>query len=324
MPNAYRLDRPGSIHHVMSHCVEGCRAIDEEESRADFLKRLSLLVEKGFLRIHAWALMPNHYHLLVETLGAPLGVSIHKLLTGFAGAYNRRNARRGHVFDARFRSILVERDAYFLKLVEYIYLNPLKAGIVLSIDELEIYPWTGYSAYMGRRSCHWLATDILESLHDESRTILREMYPETQQPGALEDDSVMDSGNFTIGAEGLKEHESDRPVSPHSRAIRILGSRSFALDQYELYRSNRKINLRDRHEQHVAMELLLSMIAEQEGIPRAILRSGGRGKKLTRARRRLVRELVRIAGVTQTDAASFLKLSQSAVSQIIERSQMGN
>lgn len=324
MPNVYRLDRPGSLHHVMSHCVEGCRAFDEECFRTDFLKRLTLLVGKGAIRIHAWALMPNHYHLLMETADAPLAVTMHRLLTGFASEYNRRNSRRGHVFDARFRSILVERESYFLRLMEYIHFNPLKAGIISTLRELEDYPWTGYSAIMGRQSCRWMTTDVLESLLDAPGTTLRDRYQNLHEVSTLEDDMLMDSGSYTIGAKGLQEHDPARPISPHSRAIRILGSKSFALDQYGLYRNHRRANLRNRHEQHVAMELLLSMIAEQEGVPGAILRSGGRGKKLSRARRLLIRELVRIAGVTQADVASFLRISQPAVSQILERPQAEN
>lgn len=312
------MDDPGTFHHVMSHCVEGCQALSEETIRKDFLKRLSTLVEKGALRIHAWALMLNHYHLLAEPTGLPLSVSMQRLLTGFASQYNRRKSRRGHVFDARFRSILVEKESYFLKLVAYIHLNPIKAGLVGSLKQLAEYPWTGHAAIMGERTCGWLTTDVLESLLGSTDEDLKVQCEELLLAELGEEEGVLETGSFTIASGGLKTVDAQAPVSPHSRTIRVLGSKTFALEQYKRTRNMRRARLRNRLEQHAAMEAVLSMVAQEHVLPEAMLRSGGKGKRLTEARRQLIRQLVWETGVSQADIASYLRLSQSAVSQILD------
>jgi REP element-mobilizing transposase RayT len=124
----------------------------------DFLRRLAILAEKGAITVYAWALLPNHVHLLVRTGTRPLARTMRSLLTGYAGAFNRRHRRAGHLFQNRYRSIVVEEEAYFLELVRYLHLNPLRGGVVPDLRALERYPYTGHSALMGRIPRPWQAT----------------------------------------------------------------------------------------------------------------------------------------------------------------------
>ena len=158
MPRGPRLDAPGVLHHVMVRGIERRPIFRDEEDRADLLTRLASLVEVGALTIYAWSLLPNHAHLLVRTGRRSLARSMRALLTGYAGAFNRRHKRVGHLFQNRYKSVVVEEEPYLLELVRYLRLNPLRARIVRDLEGLERYPWTGHAALCGCVPRPWQAT----------------------------------------------------------------------------------------------------------------------------------------------------------------------
>ncbi len=98
MPRQPRLDSPGTLHHVMVRGLERRVIFRDDPDRADFVDRLAQLAEQGALTVYAWALLPNHAHLLIRTGTRPLARSMRSLLTGYAGAFNRRHKRVGHLF----------------------------------------------------------------------------------------------------------------------------------------------------------------------------------------------------------------------------------
>ncbi len=112
----------------------------DDTDRADFVTRLAALVEAGALTVYAWALLPNHAHLLVRTGSRPRPRSMRSLLTGYAGAFNRRHRRAGHLLQNRYKSIVVEAEPYLLELVRYLHLNPLRAQVVPDLRALARYP----------------------------------------------------------------------------------------------------------------------------------------------------------------------------------------
>lgn len=150
MPRGPRLDAPGTLHHVMVRGIERRRIFETTADRRDFVARLEAVVGGTGLRVLAWALLPNHVHLLVRTGPQPLATAMRRLLTGYAVAFNHRHQRHGHLFQNRYKSILVEEDPYLLELSRYIHLNPLRAQIVRDLAALDRYPWTGHSALVGR------------------------------------------------------------------------------------------------------------------------------------------------------------------------------
>ncbi len=100
----------------------------------------------------AWALTPNHFHLLLKTGAMPVSTVMKRLLTGYAMHCNRRHKRQGHLFQNRYKSILCQEDTYLLELVRYIHLNPLRAKLVEDMKGLDNYPYGGHSALMGKNS----------------------------------------------------------------------------------------------------------------------------------------------------------------------------
>ncbi len=112
MPRQARLDAPGTLHHVMVRGIERTTVFRDDADRTDFVARLAQLATQGALTVYAWALLPNHAHVLLRTGPRPLARSMRSLLTGYAGAFNRRHKRVGHLFQNRYRSIVVEAEPY--------------------------------------------------------------------------------------------------------------------------------------------------------------------------------------------------------------------
>lgn len=149
MPRQARLDIPGLLQHVIVRGIERTDIFLDDDDRRRLLDRLgSLLVETG-TDCFAWALIPNHFHLLLRCNRLELSRFMRRLLTGYAVTFNRRHKRAGHLFQNRYKSIVCEEDPYFLELIRYIHLNPLRAGLVKDLEGLDRYPWCGHAGLLG-------------------------------------------------------------------------------------------------------------------------------------------------------------------------------
>ena len=151
MPRQPRLDAPGLLQHVMARGIERRKLFRDDKARKSFLDHLAIILEETQTQCYAWALIPNHFHLLLITGPTPLSKAMRRLMTGYAVTFNKRQKRIGHLFQNRYKSVICEEDPYLLELIRYIHLNPLSAGIVKDLKELDKYPWTGHSAILGRR-----------------------------------------------------------------------------------------------------------------------------------------------------------------------------
>lgn len=153
MPRQPRLDVPGLVHHVMARGIEGRDLFRDDDDREGFLARLADGVgSPGGPQLYAWALMSNHFHLLLRGGDGGLSPMMRRLMTGHAVTYNLRHKRQGHLFQNRFKSIVVEEETYFLELVRYIHLNPVRAGVVKSLDEMGAYRYSGHAVILEQRN----------------------------------------------------------------------------------------------------------------------------------------------------------------------------
>jgi REP element-mobilizing transposase RayT len=140
------------VHHVMARGIEGSAIFRDGRDREEFLRRLGEVVLAGQAQLLAWALIPNHFHLVLRPRRAYLKDLMRRLMTGYAGWYNRRHQRQGHLFQNRYRSIVVEEEPYLLELVRYVSLNPVRAGVVEGLDELDGFPYAGHAVILGHRA----------------------------------------------------------------------------------------------------------------------------------------------------------------------------
>lgn len=148
MPRQARIDAPGALHHIIVRGIERRKIFRSDYDRQNFLERLSELILETRTYCFAWALIPNHFHLLLRTGATPIADLMRRLLTGYAGWFNKKYKRHGQLFQNRYKSFLCQEDVYLKELVRYIHLNPLRAGIVAAMKELDKHPWCGHSVLM--------------------------------------------------------------------------------------------------------------------------------------------------------------------------------
>ncbi|MCD6304776.1 MAG: transposase, partial [Deltaproteobacteria bacterium] len=129
--------------------MERRKLFRDDKDRQSFLERLAVILEETQTQCYAWALIPNHFHLLLRTSLTPLSKVMRRLMTGYAVTFNKRHKRTGHLFQNRYKSVVCEEDPYLLELIRYIHLNPLRAGLVKDLQELDKYPWSGHSTILG-------------------------------------------------------------------------------------------------------------------------------------------------------------------------------
>ncbi|MFW6147985.1 MAG: transposase [Thermodesulfobacteriota bacterium] len=151
MPRLARLDAPGLLQHVMARGIERTKIFRDEKDRKSFVERFAGVLESTQTQCYAWALIPNHFHALLRTGVVPLSKVMRRFMTGYAVTFNKRHKRSGHLFQNRYKSVVCEEDPYLLELIRYIHLNPLRAGLVKDLKELDRYRWAGHSAILGRR-----------------------------------------------------------------------------------------------------------------------------------------------------------------------------
>jgi putative transposase len=149
MPRQPRIDIEGVLQHVMVRGIERRDIFLDERDRTAFLARLSQLLVRTQTDCLAWAFLSNHAHLLLRPTMPILSHLMQRLLTGYSVSFNLRYHRSGHLFQNRYKSIVCEEDSYLLELVRYIHLNPLRAGLVPSLRELDSYKWGGNAGIMG-------------------------------------------------------------------------------------------------------------------------------------------------------------------------------
>jgi putative transposase len=156
-----RVEYAGALHHVMSRGNDGIPTFRDDEDRELFLDLLAEEISRSRWILHEYCLMTNHFHLAIETPECTLSTGMHRLLGRYAQRFNRKHGRRGHLFQERFKNILVESESYGLVLSPYIVLNPVKAGMVALPEE---WKWSSYQARAGMIHCpEWLTIDPLLS-----------------------------------------------------------------------------------------------------------------------------------------------------------------
>ncbi len=149
MSRQLRLQFPGAVYHVTSRGNAQQDIFADDADRARFLDLLGREIEQQRWRCHAYCLMDNHYHLLVETPEANLSRGMGRLNMAYAQGFNRRHQRVGHLFQGRFHAIVVEKDSHLLELCRYVVLNPVRAGIAAVP---EVWPWSSYRATASGRA----------------------------------------------------------------------------------------------------------------------------------------------------------------------------
>ena len=270
----------------------------DDEDRRDFVARLECLVEEESFLCFAWALMPNHVHLLLKTGPFPLRRLMARLGTGYALRFNRRHERVGHLFQNRYKSILVERESHLHALVPYVHANPLRAGLVRSAAELEHYPWTGHAALLGHASNSFLSTrEVLSwfgARPPEARRVMRALMeggPAEPSGNRPEDDPDSRSLPGPPRDAGAAQPSSGPKLEPNGPPA------------------------------PETLEALLEWVCSRVGTSVAEVRSGRRTTRAVQARSVTAHLAATRLGVRGMEISRFLRLDSGSTSRAATRGQ---
>ena len=320
MPRQARLDAPGTLHHVMVRGIERRRIFTDDHDRNAFVSRMGDLASEGKTGIYAWALLPNHVHILLRSGVQGLPRYMRRLLTGYAVTYNRRHQRYGHLFQNRYKSILCEEDTYFMELVRYIHLNPLRAKLVEDSSSLERYRWCGHGILTGRFKNEWQDRDYVLSWFGKKEGVARAAYRKYVEEGISQGRRPDLVGGGLIRSQG----GWSQVLSMRRRNLceasdeRILGSGDFVERVIQEADENfqRMIQARKKKQE---MAVLINKMCEKGGISRKELQSGSRRRPVSSARSRVALEMVRNRGFSLAETARQLGVSTSGISKLLLR-----
>jgi putative transposase len=180
MARKARIHYPGALYHVILRGNARQDIFIDDGDRYRFY----LLMQEGIARyrhsIHAFCLMTNHLHLLIQVADIPLSRIMQNLSFRYTRWSNGRQGKSGHLFQGRYKAVLVNADEYLLELVRYLHLNPVRAGLVN--DPLE-FPWSSHRAYCGKENIPWLNTDLTLSAFGKHRDTARRKFLQSVSEG---------------------------------------------------------------------------------------------------------------------------------------------
>jgi REP-associated tyrosine transposase len=322
MPRKARIDIAGALHHLIIRGIERKRIFRNDQDRDNFLSRLGRIPAESKTACYAWALLPNHAHLLLQTGQVPLATVMGRLLTGYALTFNHKYRRHGHLFQSRYKSILCQEDSYLLELVRYIHLNPLRAKMVPDYEALGRYWYSGHSVLLGNKKKPWQDIEYVLGYFSPRKGLARRKYGEYVQEGIGRGRRPEWVGGGLIRSLGGWKEVSGL-IAGGGRVKgdeRILGDSDFVMDV--LKASEEEMERRYRLK---ASGLNLERIAQQVagifGIEAEELWGLGKHSRIVLARSVFCYWAVRELGVRETEMARRLKITQPAVSVSVRRGE---
>jgi hypothetical protein len=223
---------------------------------------------------------------------------MRKLMTRYAVYFNRRHRRSGHLFQNRYKSIVCEEEPYLLELIRYIHLNPLRAKVVNSLDELDTYPWCGHAALMGKILCNWQDRKyVLDNFSTDDRKavlLYRQFVDEARDRGKRPE---LTGGGLVGSLGGLPRVVSGENNVHSSYDARILGSSTFV--------------------NHI--KAIIAQSCKDSGINEQQIANGSRNRIVSKTRAKLVHTLVLELGLPITKTACLLGVSISAVANVLKK-----
>ena len=320
MPRRARLDAPGTLHHVIVRGIEKRRIVNDVADRKNFVKRMGELSTSTKTSIYAWALMTNHAHILLRSSEFGLSGLMRRLLTGYAVSYNRRHRRWGYLFQNRYKSIVCDEDAYFIELVRYIHLNPLRAKLVKNLAQLDRYRWSGHGVLMGIITNDWQDSDYVLKYFGKKEGVARKAYrnyvkkaiDEGRRPELVGGGLIRSLGGWS--AVKAMRRSGDRELSDD----RILGSGEFVERIIKEAEAKIKYQLPVK-EHHQKIDEYIAHLCRSENVSIAELKAGGRRKEVSGVRVRIALGLVKRHGVSLAEVARRVGVSTSGISKILKR-----
>ena len=322
MPRQARIDAPGALHHIIVRGIERRDIFKDHGDRQSFIERLGDILSDSQTPCYAWALMPNHFHLFLKTGFTPIATIMRRLLTGHAIYFNRRHRRWGHLFQNRYKSILCQEDNYLLELVRYIHLNPLRAKQVSDLKKLERYPYCGHSVLLGHHRNDWQSADETLKLFGKNVSLARRRYREFVKKGVDQGRRPeLVGGGLIRSIGGWQAFKALDKADAHLKSDeRILGDSDFVEKVLKIAQEQR-----ERQYQLEADGFTIDQVAQRVatilGVKFEQIWEKGKYPQTVKARSLLCYWAVRKLGLSATELARRIGMSQPAISQSVKRGE---
>jgi len=320
MPRQARLDVPGALHHIMVRGIDKTDIFRDDEDKARFLERLGQNVEEGKCSVYAWVLMSNHVHILFQSGKDGISTTMRKLLTWYAQYFNRKHRRTGHLFENRYKSILCDEDNYLIALIRYIHLNPVRANIVTTLDELDRYPWSGHRTLIGKAKHTWMdVAHVLSTFGSTRRKAVNE-YRRFMQEGLGQGRLPELTGGGLIRSKGgwsqvLAARRSGRKEEYDER---ILGSGAFVNDILKETEEKTKRQLKLRRGGKTITRIIEEECAKSR-ISQNELKGGGRRRKISLLRATIAKRGLDELGLSLAEIARHVGVTTSSIRKAVLR-----
>jgi len=288
MARPCRLQGENIFYHITSRGDNRKKIYISEYDCKKFLEYVLAAKDKYKFYLYAYALMPNHYHLFIETLRPNLSRIMQYINTSYTAYYNKKRHKSGHLFQGRYKSIVVDEDNYFMELTRYIHLNPVRAGIVKLPQE---YKWSSFRGYIDKRGDGYVDKEQIGQYFD--------MKPETYRQFVLE---------------GVNKNDN---LFRNVYAGFLLGPAKFIKDKLEY--------LKDQAEkEEISYRKCLNWQVEKDGVINAIVKYYGRSlEEISNDKRRPMRKkkiaiylMKKFTNLTNNEIGKVFGMSYSAISKV--------
>ncbi len=312
MPRKPRLSVPGAVHHVMARGIGGRALFEDDHDRQQFLAWLERMLSTNNYQCYAWVLMDNHYHLLPRISHIPLGGAMRWLNSRYAGYHGKRHDRRGYLFQDRFKSVVTQDQGYVERLIRYIHLNPVRAGICRNLDELRRYPWCGHGALMGDFDCPFLNVDDVLRRFGNTVGKAREGYLRFLEDGldTDTDDDLVDVLRLT------NDERRDR----HEPGCWVIGDQAFVQNVLATDREQR-LQLPAHAGSEWNLEKLASEVERALSLEAGELLKRGHANARSDARKVFCYYAVRRLEYSGKQVAEWLGITRAAVSRSLDQGE---
>ncbi|HDO21614.1 MAG TPA: transposase [Nitrospirae bacterium] len=173
MARPLRIEYKGAVYHVTGRGNERRKTYFTPADYQKFIEYIKTARDRYGIILHAYVLMSNQYHLIIETPDAGLSKAMHHIISGYTMYINKKKKRSGHLFQGRFKSVVVEKDSCLVELSRYIHLNPVRAKMA---EKPEDYPYSSYPYYITKKKSDILSTGLILSLHSADRKDAKRRY----------------------------------------------------------------------------------------------------------------------------------------------------
>jgi REP element-mobilizing transposase RayT len=297
MGRPLRIEYPGALYHITSRGNERKNIFLEDADKITFLEILEDYHTRFNILIHSYVLMDNHYHVIVETPKGDLVKVMHGINGRYTGYFNRKYRRSGHLFQGRYKGILVDKDAYLLQLSRYVHLNPVRARIV---ERPEQYSWSSYPEYIGKsRECEWVEYSWILSTFGTDLKTAKKKYQQYIEEGLHTDTGSPTKdlyGQIMLGGKDFIE-----------KVKRMLKGKSLSSEIAE----------RKRLESNTTPDDVIKIVAEVFGVDKKEINYKG---KANTARKAAIYFMQRYAGLGNAEVGElFGGIHYSAVSKASAR-----